>query len=94
MTAADIYYDPYDYTIDADPYPVWRRMRDVAPVYHNERHDFYALTRYDDVLAGLTDNDTFRSSHGIVIETITEEEMGIRMLIMMDPPAHTQLRNW
>jgi len=92
MAATDIYYDPYDFALDADPYPMWRRMRDEAPVYHNERHDFYALTRYDDVLAGLTDHETFVSSHGIVIETVTDDDMGIPMLIMMDPPVHTQLR--
>src|SRR6478752_7859382 len=38
-----LYYDPYDAEIDADPYPVWKRMRDEAPLYYNERHDFYAL---------------------------------------------------
>ena len=53
MTVTDVYYDPWDYTIDADPYPVWRRLRDEAPVYYNEQHDFYALSRYDDVLNGL-----------------------------------------
>ena len=48
MTVTDVYYDPWDYSIDADPYPVWRRLRDEAPVYFNEQHDFYALSRYDD----------------------------------------------
>jgi len=28
MTVTDVYYDPYDYEIDADPYPVWKRLRD------------------------------------------------------------------
>ena len=28
---SDIYYDPYDFEIDTDPYPVWKRMRDEAP---------------------------------------------------------------
>jgi cytochrome P450 len=91
-STTEIYYDPYDYAIDADPYPIWRRMRDEAPVYHNERHDFYALTRYDDVLQGLTDHGAFLSSHGIVIESISDADFGIPMLIMMDPPTHTQLR--
>jgi cytochrome P450 len=92
MTATEIYYDPYDYDIDVDPHPLWRRMRDEAPVYYNERHDFYALTRYDDVLGALLDHETYSSSHGIVIETITQELSPLPMLIMMDPPAHTQLR--
>ena len=73
MTVTDVYYDPWDYTIDADPYPVWRRLRDEAPVYFNEQHDFYALSRYDDVLTGLLDQETYRSGHGIVLEMITDE---------------------
>jgi cytochrome P450 len=92
MTVTDLYYDPYDYTIDADPYPVWKRMRDEAPVYYNEKLDFYALTRYDDVLNGLLATDTFVSSHGILLEIITDEPYGIPMMIMMDPPDHTKLR--
>ena len=44
-----VYYDPYDFEIDNDPYPVWRRLREEAPLYHNEKHDFYALSRFDDV---------------------------------------------
>ena len=45
----DVYYDPYDFEIDADPYPIWRRLREEAPLYYNERYDFYALSRFDDV---------------------------------------------
>jgi cytochrome P450 len=92
MTVTDLYYDPYDYAIDANPYPIWKRMRDEAPVYYNEQLDFYALTRYDDVLDGLLDTDTFVSSHGIMLEIITDEPYGIPMMIMMDPPDHTKLR--
>ena len=32
-----MYYDPYDVDIDADPYPVFRRLREEAPLYYNER---------------------------------------------------------
>lgn len=89
----DLYYDPYDYAIDADPYPVWKRLRDEAPVYENERHGFFALSRYDDVLRGLLDNETFQSSHGIVLEMIEDEPYeNLPMMIMMDPPRHTRLR--
>ena len=93
MTATDLYYDPYDYAIDADPYPIWKRLRDEAPVYWNEQHGFYALSRYDDVLNGLLDTETFVSSHGIVLEMITDEPYdNIPMMIMKDPPEHTKLR--
>jgi cytochrome P450 len=92
MAVTDVYYDPYDYAIDADPYPVWKRMRDEAPVYYNEKLDFWALSRYDDVLAGLLDHESFVSSHGIMLEIMSEEPYGIPMMIMMDPPEHTKLR--
>ena len=52
-TDPDVYYDPYDFEIDADPYPVWKRLRDERPLYYNERYDFYALSRFDDVERGL-----------------------------------------
>ena len=50
---SSVYYDPYDVDIDADPYPVYRRLREEAPLYYNEPHDFYALSRFDDVERGL-----------------------------------------
>jgi len=89
----DLCYDPYDYAIDADPYPVWKRLRDEAPLYRNEELGFYALSRYDDVLQGLLDTDTFLSGHGIVLEMITDEPYAnVPMMIMKDPPEHTRLR--
>jgi cytochrome P450 len=89
----DLSYDPYDYAIDADPYPVWKRLRDESPVYHNDRYGFYALSRYDDVLNGLLDTQTFLSGHGIVLEMITDEPYAnVPMMIMKDPPEHTRLR--
>ena len=59
--ATPLVYDPYDYAIDANPHPVWKRLREEAPVYYNERFDFYALSRFDDVLAAHLDPDTFSS---------------------------------
>src|SRR5450631_1124408 len=58
-TDSDIYYDPYDFEIDTDPYPIWRRLREERPLYYNERYDFYALTRFDDVERGLIEWKTY-----------------------------------
>ena len=44
-----VYYDPWDAELNADPYPMFKRLRDDAPLYYNEPHDFYALSRFDDV---------------------------------------------
>ena len=43
-----VYYDPYDVAIVADPYPTYAALRDEAPLYYNERYDFWALSRYAD----------------------------------------------
>ena len=69
-TAPDVYYDPYDFEIDADPYPVWKRLRDEAPLYYNEKYDFYAVSRYDDVERCLVDWQTYSSAKGSVLELI------------------------
>ena len=66
----EIYYDPYDFEIDADPYPVWKRLRDEAPLYWNEKYEFFALSRWDDVDAAMLDWETYISGRGSVLEII------------------------
>src|SRR3954468_9660456 len=73
MATVDLVYDPYDYAIDADPHPVWKRLRDEAPVYFNEQYGFYALSRFDDVLAAHLDPVTFSSAHTTVLEIMAPE---------------------
>ena len=63
-------YDPYDVEINADPYPVFRRLREEAPLYYNETYDFYALSRFDDVERGLADRETYSSGRGAILELI------------------------
>jgi len=91
-TVPDLYYDPFDEVIDAHPYEVWRRMRDEAPVYRNDRYDFYALSRFDDVEAAHLDPRTFSSAHGTVLEIMSSNRIPMEQLIFMDPPDHTRLR--
>jgi cytochrome P450 len=88
----DVYYDPYDYDIDADPHSVWKRMRDDAPVYRNEKFDFYALSRFHDVMTASLDTKTFSSAYGTVLELMTDEPGDSPMMIFLDAPKHTQLR--
>jgi cytochrome P450 len=88
-TAPDVYYDPYDFEIDADPYPVWKRLRDEAPLYYNEKYDFFAVSRYDDVERCLMDWRTYSSAQGSVLELIKAHiEMPSGMFIFEDPPLH------
>lgn len=65
MTAAQLVFDPFSEEFFNDPYPTYARMRDEAPVYYNEEHDFYALTRHQDVAAAFKDHQTYSSASGI-----------------------------
>jgi len=88
----DIYYDPYDYEIDANPHPLWKRMRDEMPLYHNQKFDFYAVSRYADVRDMSVDWRTFSSARGSVLEIIQGGPAAleqIRLSILFeDPPPH------
>ena len=65
-------FDPYSDVFFNDPYDVYRRLRDDAPVYRNDHYGFYALSRYDDVVAAHRDWRTFTSTHGITIDMLTD----------------------
>lgn len=86
---ADLYYDPYDFEIDTDPYPVWRRMRDEAPLYYNEKYDFFALTRFSDVESCLIDWQTYQSGKGSILELIRADiDIPPGAILFEDPPIH------
>ncbi len=86
---SDVYYDPYDFEIDADPYPVWTRMRDEVPLYYNEKYDFYALSRFEDVERGLIDWETFSSGRSDILELIKANvELPSGIILFEDPPIH------
>jgi cytochrome P450 len=94
INTSDVYYDPYDIDINANPYPVYRRLREEAPLYYNEQHDFYALSRFEDVERGLADRTTYISGRGGILELIKANiEMPPGVLIFEDPPVHTMHRS-
>ncbi|HEX3796911.1 MAG TPA: cytochrome P450 [Acidimicrobiales bacterium] len=90
ISTNDVYWDPYNVEITADPYPVYRRLREEAPLYYNSEHDFYALSRYQDVERALLNPQTFISGKGGILELIRANiEMPPGVFIFEDPPAHT-----
>ena len=93
MADGDFEYDPFSYEQDEDPYPVYARMRDEAPTYYNARLDFYALTRFEDVLAALVDSETYSSLNGTSIEFMDTPKPDSGLIIFMDPPRHSRYRN-
>jgi cytochrome P450 len=82
-------YSPFDREIVHNPFPVYRALREEAPVYHNEQVGFWALSRYEDVVAAHLDTDVFSSANGVTIEGI---DQGMPFLIVKDPPEHTYHR--
>ncbi|ORA18823.1 cytochrome P450 [Mycobacterium asiaticum] len=89
----DVYYDPYDVKITADPYPTYARLRDEAPLYFNERYNFWAISRHADVEKALSDWETFSNSRSDILELIQSKfPMPPGVLMFEDPPTHTMLR--
>ena len=92
-TESDVYYDPFDFDIDTDPYPIWKRLREERPLYYNDRYDFYALSRFEDVERGLVDWRTYSSARGTVLELIKGGvEIPRGSIIFEDPPDHDLYR--
>jgi cytochrome P450 len=91
--AYDPIYDPFDPEVIADPYPFYTRLRDEHPVYHNQRMDFYVLSRYDDIFQALRRPQVFSSAQGLTPVKDEIAQLGLPpTFIMMDPPDHTRLR--
>ena len=88
--AVAAYYDPYDVAINSDPYPAFRALRSEAPLYYNDVHDFWALSRFEDIDRALRNHETFISGRGGILEMIKAGlEMPPGILIFEDPPTHT-----
>jgi cytochrome P450 len=93
MTESTVYYDMYDRDIYASPYETFRRLRNEAPVYYNEKFNFYALSHHDDLFQVLRDRDTYISGKGMVYNIISKDiEMPPGLFINEDPPMHTMHR--
>jgi len=97
MSADDpVYYDPYDVDINDDPYPTFRRLRNEAPVYYNERHDLWALSRHTDVEWGLANWQTLSNSRSNILDILKAARSGMQLpkgvVLFEDPPLHTMHR--
>jgi cytochrome P450 len=88
-TSSDLLYDPYDPETILNPHALFRRMRDEAPLYYSEPHDFYAISRFDDIERTLVNRETFISRKGVTLD-ILKSDMAIPpgTVIFEDPPTH------
>ena len=88
-------FSPYAYEFHEDPYPLYRRLRDEAPVYHNEEGNFWALSRHADILAAFKDPKRFSNSYGVSIDPSAAGPAAriATSFLAMDPPEHTRFRS-
>ncbi|QIV82817.1 cytochrome P450 [Mycolicibacterium frederiksbergense] len=86
--------DPYDYDFHEDPYPYYKRLRDEAPLYHNEERNFWALSRHKDVVAGFRNSVTLSNKHGVALDPISRNDEAHRVMsfLALDDPGHLRLR--
>ena len=93
MSGTEPYFDPYDVEINADPYPAYARLREEAPAYHNERYDFWALSRHEDVEKAHLNWQVFTSTRSDILDII---KAGVTLppgvILFEDPPTHTRHR--
>jgi len=93
MTTPKVKFDPVSQEYFDNPYEIYQRMRDEAPLYYDEDEDFYALTRHEDVAAALKDHEAFSSSRGCDLAMVRSEEGPQKSIIFMDPPEHRFMRS-
>jgi len=93
VTDTGAYFDPYDVDINADPYPAYARLREEAPIYHNERYDFWALSRHEDVQKALVNWQVFSNTRSDILDIIKAGvELPPGVILFEDPPLHTMHR--
>lgn len=93
MTKPKLVFSPVAQEYFDNPYEIYRRMRDEAPIYYDEDEDFYALTRHADVAAAFKDHESFSSAHGCHLAQIRASEPPQKSIIFMDPPEHRHMRS-
>jgi cytochrome P450 len=94
VTTAAIRFSPYDYEVHEDPYPLYARLRDEAPLYRNEELDFWALSRHADVTAAFRDPARFSSANGVSLDPSAWGPYAHKTMsfLALDPPRHTRMR--
>ncbi len=90
MSSEVVEYNPFSYEIHEDPYPTYKLLRESAPAYYNEEHDFWALSRFDDIWNAFADWQTFSSADGVSLEDTAA--FSPDMIITMDPPRQAKIR--
>src|SRR5262249_14726383 len=90
---APVELNPFSYEFHENPYPIYRWLRDNAPLYRNDDLDFWALSRFTDVMAAFVDWATYSSVEGVLLERLDPKHLEMTpMILFLDPPPHARLR--
>jgi cytochrome P450 len=94
VTKPKVVFDPFSEDFFNSPYETYRQMREEAPVYYDEKYDFYALTRHEDVAAAFKDYETYSSARGVDLAMVRSGvQPDPKSIIFMDPPEHRNMRS-
>ena len=85
MTKPKLVFNPVAQDYFDNPYEIYRRMRDEAPIYYDEDEDFYALTRHADVSAGFKDSESFSSARGCDLAMVRRAMGGPSLAMYLTP---------
>ena len=89
-----LHFDHYDHALQDDPYPTYARMREEAPLFHNEEQDFWVLSRHADLHKAFRTDDVFSNRMGVSLDPSSwnEDAHLVTSFLGMDPPEQTRLR--
>jgi len=87
-------FDHYDYALQDDPYPVYARLRREAPLYHNEEHDFWVMSRHEDINRAFRTDGVYSNRMGVSLDESAwnQDAHAVMSFLGMDPPEQTRLR--
>ncbi len=86
-------YDPFDEAVRSDPHPIYRRLREEAPVYFMPKYEGWALSRFEDIWDASSSDDYSAAKGTTPAQLLTKDQPVAPMLNLMDPPEHTTLRS-
>lgn len=89
-----LHFDHYDYAQQDDPYPVYARLREEAPLFHNEEYDFWVMTRHEDINRAFRTDGVYSNKMGVTLDESAWNENAhlVMSFLGMDPPEQTRLR--
>ncbi len=87
-------FDIYDHAVQDDPLPWYAALREQAPLFHNVEHDYWVLSRHEDVHWATREDAGLSNRMGVTLDASAWNEHAhlVMSFLAMDPPETTRLR--